>query len=96
MQQPGQVEAQPGIVRIAGDAFAQSGNGAGWVTAADLRLGLTAQGIARHTGHHPRLQFLPQALRERLQHRLRLGGFILLAQHVIEVFPRRRVLRIVI
>ncbi len=58
-------------------------------------LGLTAQGIARHTGHHPRLQFLPQALRESLQHRLRLGGFILLAQHV-EVFPRRRVLRIVI
>ena len=96
LQQPGQIKAQPGIVRIAGDAFAQSGNGAGWVTAADLRLGLTAQGIARHTGHHPRLQFLPQALRERLQHRLRLGGFILLAQHVIEVFPRRRVLRIVI
>lgn len=95
LQQPGG-SRRSRIVRIAGDAFAQGGNGAGWVTAADLRTGLTAQGIARHTGHHPRLQFLPQALRERLQHRLRLGGFILLAQHVIEVFPRRRVLRIVI
>jgi hypothetical protein len=39
---------------------------------------------------------LLQALRQRLQHRLRLGGFILLAQHVVEVFPRRRILRLVV
>ena len=96
MQQSGQIETQPGIVRIAGNAFAQGGYCAGWVTAADLRLGLTTQGVAWHAGHHSRLQFLLQALRQRLQHRLRLGGFILLAQHVIEVFPPRRVLRIVV
>jgi hypothetical protein len=65
LQQSGQIEAQPGIVRIAGNAFAQCGDSAGWVTAAGPAPGLTTQGIARHTGHHARLQFLLQALRQR-------------------------------
>ena len=96
MQQSGQIEAHPRIVRITRNALAQRGDCPGHVSAAGLLLRLPTQRVSGRPGDHARLQFLLQAFRQRSQHRLGFRGFILFTQNVIEILPGGAILRLIV